>query len=132
MSDFFSDMCCLCVRKGESVDYIFLHCGLASYIWEYFFKKSNVAWCTPMSLGKLMEAWRGSPLVGCGLILWKIITFSLLWSIWKERNEGIFSRKESSWEDILSKVSENCSLGLCKKRIFKFQHRYYTRIGEPV
>lgn len=118
MSYSFSDMCCFCVRERESVDHIFLHLGLASYIWGYFFKKCNVAWCTPISLGELTEAWRGSPLVGCELILWKIIPFSILWSIWKEMNEGIFSRKESSWEDILSKVSMRIAHWACARKEF--------------
>ena len=96
MSDFFSDMCWLYGRERESVDHIFLQCWLALYIWGYFFKKCTVAWCAPKSLSKLMEAWRGSPLVGCGRILWKIVHFSIIWSIWNRGMRDFFRKKESS------------------------------------
>lgn len=46
----------------------------------------------------------GNSFGGCGL-LWRIIPFSILWSIWKERNERIFGGKVSSWEGLITFVS---------------------------
>lgn len=39
------------------------------------------------------------------VVQWKIIPFSILWSIWKERNDRIFSRKKPSWESHISGVA---------------------------
>ena len=52
--------------------------------------------CLPGSLVGLFEAWRSCTLVGCGLLIWRLIPYSVLWSIWKERNGRIFSGRESS------------------------------------
>ena len=41
---------------------------------------------------------------GNGIILWRIIRLSILWSIWEERNYRIFNRKESAQEDLLTIV----------------------------
>ena len=29
----------------ESVDHLFLHCHVASFIWRYFLKEYGVSWC---------------------------------------------------------------------------------------
>eukprot|EP00268_Persea_americana_P005513 TRINITY_DN11855_c2_g1_i2.p1 TRINITY_DN11855_c2_g1~~TRINITY_DN11855_c2_g1_i2.p1 ORF type:complete len:137 (+),score=14.92 TRINITY_DN11855_c2_g1_i2:111-521(+) len=55
-------------------------------------------------LGSLLSHGGAVPFSKCGLILWRIIPFFMLWSIWKEGNERIFSRKESSWEGSLTAV----------------------------
>lgn len=52
----------------------------------------------------MCEAWQEYHLVGCGLILWKFIPFSILWSIWKERNNSIFKRKEVSRDTLVSSM----------------------------
>ena len=36
MSDSISDMCCLCGRELESIDHLFIHCDVASFIWGFF------------------------------------------------------------------------------------------------
>ena len=46
----------------------------------------------------------GSLMFGNGIILWRIIRLSILWSIWEERNYRIFNRKESAQEDLLTIV----------------------------
>ena len=42
--------------------------------------------------------------LGNGTILWRIIPLSILWSIWKERDDQIFNREESNREDLLTIV----------------------------
>ena len=63
-----------------------------------------MAWCFPISLAGLFEAWVESPMVGCGWTLWRLIPFSIICSIWKKRNERIFNGKKYSGEDIVSTV----------------------------
>ena len=97
--------CCLCKREWESVDHLFLHCDFALCLWGYFFYACGVTWSILRSIAQLFKAWRGNPLAGLGLILWKIIAFSILWSVWKERNKKILNGKEASWENLLSSVT---------------------------
>lgn len=53
------------------------------------------------SLSLLVEAWCLSPFFGRGVALWKLILFHILWSVWKERNERIFSRRTKTVEELL-------------------------------
>lgn len=42
------------------------------------------------------EPWRWEMFHGCGLFLWRIIPYGILWSIWKERNSRVFKSASSS------------------------------------
>ena len=64
------------------------------------------------------EAWKGSSLVGNGRLLWRIIPFSILWSIWQEINDRIFNRKESSWEVLLASVTLRIAKWACVRKEF--------------
>ena len=44
------------------------------------------------------------PYRGCGLQLWRLIPFAILWEVSKERNEGMFRNSTSSLEDFVSKI----------------------------
>ena len=44
------------------------------------------------------------PFRGYGLVLWGLIPFAILYSIWKERNYRIFKRLGASLDDLLDVV----------------------------
>lgn len=82
MMDSITDTCCLCRRERESIDHLFIHCSVTSSIWGHFLNLCGVAWCFLGSLSGLVKAWRGSPMVGCSVILWRLIPYSIIWSIY--------------------------------------------------
>lgn len=43
-----------------------------------------------------------APFLGCVLVLWKIIPFAIMQSLWKERNARVFRGSLLSKEDVLS------------------------------
>lgn len=53
MSDIISDTFRLCWKEMESIDHLFIHCGVASSIWRYFLNECGVSWCFPGSLAML-------------------------------------------------------------------------------
>lgn len=54
--DSISDLCCLYGRERESIDHLFVHCDVASSIWEHLLKLCGVDWCVLGSLAELFEA----------------------------------------------------------------------------
>jgi hypothetical protein len=38
------DWCCMCKRSGEIVDYLLLHCEIASALWSTIFSHLGLAW----------------------------------------------------------------------------------------
>jgi hypothetical protein len=37
------DRCCICERRGESVDHLLLHCDVASVFWSALFTPSSLS-----------------------------------------------------------------------------------------
>ena len=95
----------LCDKEEESVDHLFLQCEAAFRVWSNFIGKCDFSWCCLKSIVDVAESWLGGCFVGCGQILWSMILFSFLWSIWKERNDRIFRGYSLSTIDLISKIT---------------------------
>jgi hypothetical protein len=86
------DLCCLCKKSGETVDHLLLHCELVSALWNFFGLFGLVF--MPRRVRDLFACWRGkfgSPLSEA---VWKMISLSLMWYIWRERNDRNFEDRE--------------------------------------
>lgn len=81
-----------------------------------FLKACGMECCFPFNIAGLLEAWENSPVVGCGRTLWRLIPISILWSIWKERNERIFNNKDSLGEDIVSTMVLRIAKWACLRK----------------
>ena len=57
-------------------------------------------------------------MVGNGRVLWRIIPLSIIWSIWKKRNDRIFLGKESSREELLALVQLRIANWACARKEF--------------
>lgn len=57
------------------------HLNIFSYIVKFPPSFGTVSFRNALFLGELVVAWRFDPFYGCGLILWRIIPFAILWSI---------------------------------------------------
>ena len=47
LSESISDICCLCRRKRESIDHLFIHCEIALTIWGHFLKRMRCGMVPP-------------------------------------------------------------------------------------
>lgn len=79
----------------------FLHCKFACSLWCRFLDGGGVSWCLLGSLMALVEAWKMVPSGGCGVVLWKLVLFSILLSVWRERNDRTFRGVSFSADDLL-------------------------------
>ena len=77
--------CCLCRSAGESVDHLFLHCGVARELWSCVFRSFGTAWVIPDCVPALLFGWwnwfgKHSSQV------WNLVPHCLMWTLWRERN----------------------------------------------
>lgn len=49
-------------------------------------------WCMPVFVTMVLEARRVAPFFGSGRVMWTLIPFAILWSVWQKRNARVFKR----------------------------------------
>lgn len=100
-----SDICLLCEKERETIDYFFVHSGFTYSLWCRFIGHSGVGWCFPNSLAGLFQAWRSSPFfLGNGAACWRLIPYAISWSIWGERYNSVFTGSSKPKEDVMLSV----------------------------
>ena len=53
------DWCYMCKCNGESIDYLLLHCLIASDLWSMILVLFGVSWVMPKSVVELLACWQG-------------------------------------------------------------------------
>ena len=76
-----SDLRVLCKKGMETVDHLFIHCEFSHILWCRLLLRCSVLWCGPGTLAGMIEASRCSSFYGCGLVLWRLIPFAILWFV---------------------------------------------------
>ena len=65
-----SDICMLCMERGESIDHFFLHCSLTFGLWHELFRLTKLDWVPPRSTcGMMTIAYKGLGSSSRGLVL---------------------------------------------------------------
>ena len=90
----------MCKSNCESVDHLFLHCPVASELWDMVFGLFGVYWVMPMFAVGLLACWQGRFGHHHNGDIWMVVPHCLLWCIWKERNSRCFEDSERSLPDI--------------------------------
>jgi hypothetical protein len=94
--------------QEESVDYLILHCDVASPIWSRFFNRFGMFWVMPRHVIDLHDCWWsfGRPKSAA---VWKMMPTCLFWCLWREKNDKNFENRERGlWEKLFL-----CCLKLC-------------------
>ncbi|MCH96298.1 F-box family protein [Trifolium medium] len=96
--------CALCELAVESSVHLFLHCDCSSKVWYDIMRWLGLVVIIPSNLASSFGL-----LVGCGknkrsreclALIWN----SLLWTIWKVRNDFVFNNKEVVIEEMVDQV----------------------------
>ena len=96
--------CVMCRKSSESVNHLFLHCSVAQKVWTVIIQKFNIIWVLPQDVNHLIE---GDFLLGREKrtkLLWPLVIYAVLWSLWSERNQRIFKDREESLGNILDSI----------------------------
>lgn len=101
---YWCDVCDVLDEEGD-INNLFLHCEVEASVWSHFIARCGIAWCSPQSLTGTVESWIRGHFAGCGRILLRLTFFSILWSIWKERNYRIFYGPSSSVAALIASIT---------------------------
>ncbi|WMV25041.1 hypothetical protein MTR67_018426 [Solanum verrucosum] len=101
--------CFLCGEALETVNHLFLHCKYTQQLWRVFLNLKGISWTMPRKVSEALKSWEAAGVNAKDRNRWRIITASIWWTIWKERNSRCFE----SIENDVQKVKLNCILLLC-------------------
>ncbi|RVX11275.1 LINE-1 retrotransposable element ORF2 protein [Vitis vinifera] len=88
------NICKLCMKHGETVDHLFLHCSLTKGLWHRLFQLAKMDWVSPRSISDMFFTnFNGFGSSKRGVVLWQDACIALMWVVWRERNARIFEDK---------------------------------------
>ena len=93
--------CVTCRYANESVNYLFLLCPVAQRIWTKIIQKFKVSWVIPQDINHLILGEFMLRRDRRIKLLWSLVLHSVLWTLWRERNQRIFEEKEGSLANII-------------------------------
>jgi hypothetical protein len=91
------DWCFMCKKAGESVNHLMIHCEYAQELWTMIFCLFGVSWVMPQTTYDLLHCWRRK---GPAYVVWNAIPSSLMWLLWRERNQRAFEDAERHSADL--------------------------------
>ncbi|RVX22974.1 Sister chromatid cohesion protein SCC4 [Vitis vinifera] len=66
------DICKLCMKHGETVDHLFLHCSLTIGLWHRLFQSAKMDWVSPRSISDMLASnFNGFGFSKRGIVLWQ-------------------------------------------------------------
>jgi len=92
--------CYMCGQKTEVNGHLFLHCKIATDLWNMFVCILGVNWTMPRTTFEVLTHWQGIGKRGSKEDWWKNIPACIWWTLWKERNGRCFEGKVSSPQEI--------------------------------
>ncbi|XP_028056846.1 uncharacterized protein LOC114260849 [Camellia sinensis] len=98
------------VITGEFLQFCYNCCYK---VWTDIMKWWGLVWVLPGSIEDLLLWWFGVKFSKVILRLWKVVPLTILWSLWKTRNEGLFCGKPVDWIDLAELVKVAFWLMFC-------------------
>ncbi|XP_028074889.1 uncharacterized protein LOC114277207 [Camellia sinensis] len=95
-----SPYCIFCKSTPESANHALLHCPFSWSIWSAVLSGWGIQWCIPYSVADLFNWWLSRKLRDFIAKIWRAIPFVVLWSLWKHRNDCVFSNAHPNSVDL--------------------------------
>lgn len=92
-------VCSLCLQGSETAEHLFVHCQVSWALWCEIINREGIMWVLPRSLLELADQWEALLAVS-DPTLWKLIPYSLVWSLWLGRNDIVFRDKSFNREEV--------------------------------
>ena len=96
--------CGFCESEIESVDHVFLHCMYVHKVWTDCLKWWGMIWVTPKSVCDLLIWWQSFKFKKRKKLFWEAIPMTILWAVWKRRNDLKFNKVIPDWYGLVDSV----------------------------
>ena len=114
------NICKLCMKHGETVDHLFLHCSLTKGLWHRLFQLAKMDWVSPRSISDMFFTnFNGFGSSKRGVVLWQDACIALMWVVWRERNARIFEDKARNSGCLWDSICFLASLWAFCSKVFK-------------
>ncbi|RVW90400.1 Transposon TX1 uncharacterized 149 kDa protein [Vitis vinifera] len=125
------NICKLCMKHGETVDHLFLHCSLTKGLWHRLFQLAKMDWVSPRSISDMFFTnFNGFGSSKRGVVLWQDACIALMWVVWRERNARIFEDKARNSGFLWDSIRFLASLwAFCSKVLKGYLLTCYNLIG---
>ncbi|XP_028060624.1 uncharacterized protein LOC114264228 [Camellia sinensis] len=98
-------LCLFCKSEEESVHHLMLFCPFVDMMQWW-----GLVWVLPGLVKDLLLWWSGVKFSKIVLRMWKVIPLAVMWSLWKARNECLFSGKPVEWNELAELVNVRVAL----------------------
>jgi hypothetical protein len=98
------DNCVWCLDSPETSRHLFMHCKVAHVVWYAIFKWLGVLIVMPPNLFHLFDCFGEAALSKKSRKGLRLVWHSVLWAIWKARNNKVFNNLVMEPLDIIEKV----------------------------
>lgn len=99
-----------CKSEEESVHHLLLFCPFAWKGWTDMMQWWGLVWVLPGSVEDLLLWWSGVKFNQIVLRMWRVVPLTVMWSLWKARNECLFSGKPVEWNELTELVKVRVAL----------------------
>ena len=112
--------CVLCRKDNESIDHLLIHCEIATKLLNQLFYEASLSWVVQdKSSALFVEEMVDFGSNKMARALWNSMIVALIWSIWMERNDRIFSDKESHPQDLFERAKYLASVWASTDKSFR-------------
>ncbi|CAN1331689.1 Putative ribonuclease H protein At1g65750 [Linum perenne] len=102
-----ANWCVLCERDAESIDHLFVHCPFALTVWSGLSSKLSLYGPRNDKVRGLIGAWKGMNCISTFAVASRVILHGVLWYIWLERNDRIFTDTRKDERSVIGKALWN-------------------------
>lgn len=97
-------LCAFCKESVETADHLLVNCRYAWEVWSRIINWWEMVWVSPGKIYSLLSWWLSHKLKKVEKGIWDICLFSVLWSLWLERNQILFQGAEFELENLVDKI----------------------------
>lgn len=104
LDDQVSVLCPFCKNAVESISHVLLHCPPVWRVWSELVNWWDMCWVVPCTVEALLQWWVEVKLKKKERKIWNLVPLVMLWSVWKLRNEKVFTGRLPNFVELVDLV----------------------------